>query len=189
MIPRILFVDDDRALLDGIRRSLREPWDCLFAEDFEQALTHLESGRIDVLVCDERFPGRSGWELLAEVRRAQPRIMRLMLTGEASTTSAVAGINHGQLFRLLLKPCPHDALVEAITAALERQAIDDRLRTALTWLVRTNTALAAIAEREPAAYRAALAAVGASAEGPGDARAVLREMDECVAALGPALGS
>lgn len=188
MRPSILFVDDDTALLEALRRSVREPWDCAFAADFEQALARLESARVDVIVCDERFPGRSGLELLAEVRRAWPRVMRIMLTGEASATSAVAGINHGQLHRLLLKPCPHEALVEAVTSALDRQAIDDRLRTALGWLVRTNAALASLSEREPEAYRAALAAVAGGADGPGDPRALLREMDECIAALGPALG-
>jgi two-component system response regulator HupR/HoxA len=188
--PVLLFVDDERPFLDGLRRSFaREPYDCRFAASFDEALAALEADRVDAVICDERFPGRSGWELLSEIKRVYPRAMRLMLTGAASMASTVAGINQAQVFRLLLKPCSHEMLVGAIAEALEHQALHDRLRQALVYLTKVNRAVEVIAERHPAEHREALRelAVGAPVVSD-DAERIEREIDERIGAMKVALG-
>jgi DNA-binding NtrC family response regulator len=185
----LLFVDDEQPFLDGLARSFaREPYECLFADTFDRAFELLESRRIDVVICDERFPGRSGWELLSEIRRVYPRVMRLMLTGAASMASTVAGINQAQVFRLLLKPCAHDALVRAIAESLEHQALQDRLRQALVWLTKVNTAVERIAERHPAEYQEALRAVAVQDPTPATTVQLEREMDARLGEVRAALG-
>lgn len=161
--PRVLFVDDDQALLATWQRAFaRDPMSCVFADGFEAALSAFEGGPVDVILCDERFPNRSGWELLETVRASSPRTMRLMITGAASATSAVAGINRGGIYRLLLKPTPVDAVREAIQEAIAHQRLRDGLWRALTQLQRVTQALELVAVRDPEAYRAAVAAAAAA---------------------------
>ena len=186
----VLFVDDETAFLDGIRRSFaREPYECLFASTFDQALEALETRPIDVIVCDERFPGRSGWELLSEVKRTYPRIMRLMLTGAASLASTVATINQGHVFRFLLKPCDHDTLLRAISDAVDHQALHERLRHALACLSRVNTAVERIAARYPAEHREALAVLAVQTTTPESVDQLEREMDARIGEVSAALGN
>jgi DNA-binding NtrC family response regulator len=187
--PALLFVDDDQAFLDALRRSFaREPYACRFAIGFEQALEILEAEPIDVVVCDERFPGRSGWELLSEIRRVYPRVMRLMLTGAASMASTVASINQSHVFRLLLKPCDHASLQRAIADAVDHQALHDRLRQALVYLTKVNSAVERIAERHPEEYRAALREVAVQARAPESAGQIGLELDERIGAVRATLG-
>src|SRR5690606_27143792 len=67
---RILFVDDDRLLLDGLRgrlHTLRDAWEMVFVESGPRAITELEQGKFDVIVTDMRMPGMDGLELLKVV--------------------------------------------------------------------------------------------------------------------------
>ena len=70
MRPRILFVDDEPELLESIRDALRrERFRIFTAGSAAEALAVLEQQEIEVVVSDERMPGMSGSELLAEVYR------------------------------------------------------------------------------------------------------------------------
>ena len=63
MSKRILFVDDETNILDGLRRMLRplrQEWEMRFASSGEEALRLLEQEPCDVLVTDMRMPGMSG---------------------------------------------------------------------------------------------------------------------------------
>ena len=64
---RILFVDDEANVLDGLQNLLRKQrhhWDMVFAIDGQTALTELEKAPFDVIVSDMRMPGMDGATLL-----------------------------------------------------------------------------------------------------------------------------
>lgn len=72
---KILFVDDEPRVLDGLRRMLharRHEWDMTFVTSGEEALKVLASAPYDVIVSDMRMPGMDGSQLLDEVRRRYP---------------------------------------------------------------------------------------------------------------------
>ncbi len=72
-MPKILFVDDEPAVLAGLRDALRrEPFRIFTAHSADQALAMLEQESIDVIVSDERMPGICGAGLLARVCRTYP---------------------------------------------------------------------------------------------------------------------
>ncbi|MCW8921054.1 MAG: response regulator, partial [Sedimenticola sp.] len=76
MKNRILFVDDEQHLLDGLKRSLRgqrNVWDMFFVPSGEEALRMVEAEPFDVVVSDMRMPGMSGAELLERLSTVHPQ--------------------------------------------------------------------------------------------------------------------
>jgi len=129
-LPRILFVDDEEEILRSIQREFHfEPLEILTATSAAQALTILAGKHVDVIVSDDRMPGMSGSELLAEVNRLYPEICKIMLTGHGNFTSAVRNINEARIFRFLLKPVSGEELIGIIHHALQERARRDDLLT------------------------------------------------------------
>src|SRR5258705_3812880 len=82
-MKRILFVDDERKILDGIRRMLhteRTRWDMQFAVGGEAALKACEAGAFDVVISDMRMPGMDGATLLGHIRDRFPHTTRIILS-------------------------------------------------------------------------------------------------------------
>jgi HD-like signal output (HDOD) protein len=119
MSLRILFVDDEPHLLDGLRRSLRpmrKEWNTAFAAGGEEALAVLAGEPFDVIVTDMRMPGMDGAALLHEVVERYPNMLRLVLSGQSDLESVVksAGVTH----QYLSKPCSIEALKDAVNRAV-----------------------------------------------------------------------
>ncbi len=117
--PAILLVDDEQAILDGLRRQLRKRFSVSTATSGAAGLDALESQNFAVVVSDMRMPGMDGAAFLAQVRARYPDTVRLLLTGQADTQSAISAINEGQIYRFLTKPCPPDMLLSALDSAVE----------------------------------------------------------------------
>jgi HD-like signal output (HDOD) protein/CheY-like chemotaxis protein len=105
-VKRVLFVDDDSKILDGIRRMLhadRKRWDMQFALGGEAALRACEEGSFDVVISDMRMPGMDGATLLGHIRDRFPGTARVVLSGysEAALTTRAVPMAH----RFLAKPC------------------------------------------------------------------------------------
>jgi DNA-binding NtrC family response regulator len=90
--PKVLFVDDEPRILDGLRRSLRAKrgeWDMSFAPGGEPALEVLAGAPHDVIVSDMRMPGMDGAELLTRVSTLYPEVARVVLSGQAEAEAAI----------------------------------------------------------------------------------------------------
>ncbi len=112
----ILFVDDERNVLQGIRRStrsMRDRWDIHVADGGAAALEVLaDLPRIDVVVSDMRMPGMDGAELLNRVREQYPTTARIILSGQADRESIFRAI--GPAHQYLAKPCDTEELIDII---------------------------------------------------------------------------
>ncbi len=118
---RVLFVDDEVDVLDGLRDALRRyrrTWRMRFVTGGAAALAALEAEPADVIVSDIQMPGMDGAELLALVQERYPATIRIVLSGYADTASITraATVAH----RILAKPCNVDdlGLVVARSCAL-----------------------------------------------------------------------
>jgi DNA-binding NtrC family response regulator len=121
---RILCVDDEPNVLEGLERVMHRRCSLLTAGSGEEALRILAGPEaVDVIVSDMRMPRMNGATLLAECRKRSPDTVRLLLTGQADLESAISAVNDGHVFRFLTKPCPTPVLVEALTAALEQHRL------------------------------------------------------------------
>jgi HD-like signal output (HDOD) protein/CheY-like chemotaxis protein len=114
-VKRILFVDDEKNILDGIRRMFngqRDRWDMHFALSGEAALQACERERFDLVISDMRMPGMDGATLLGEIRNRFPDTARLVLSGYSETALATRAAPVA--YRVLGKPCNRDELQSAI---------------------------------------------------------------------------
>lgn len=150
-MTRILFVDDDPSVLQGLGRmvrSLRTDWQLAFATGGRQALEILAGDPFDVIVTDMRMPGMDGAELLAEVMRRHPHMVRIVLSGQAEQATILRSI--GSTHQYLWKPCDPETLQQTLVraCALRGMLADD----ALTRLVSRLDALPS----PPALYLAVL---------------------------------
>ncbi len=132
MKPLVLLVDDDPALTDALKRRLRkEPYTILEAHSGEEALKILSERDVTVVVSDENMPGMTGTELMGKIRLEYPRVMRIILTGNASLDAALRAINEGQIYRFLVKPVGKVEIMMAIRLAIEQHKLleeNERLR-------------------------------------------------------------
>jgi len=119
MAEKILLVDDDNNILDGYRRSLSREFVMETAMGGEQALKlAADNGPYAVVVSDMRMPGMDGIQLLSKIKAQSPDTIRVMLTGNADTETAINAINEGSIFRFLNKPCSKEMMAKTLTAAL-----------------------------------------------------------------------
>ena len=145
---RILFVDDEPLILQGLKRMLhgqRHEWEMEFAGDGVQALERMAQAPFDVVVSDMRMPGLNGAQLLTEVMRRYPRTVRIILSGHADKELILQCV--GSTHQYLSKPCDPDSLKAVVRRATSLDYLRQHER--LTTLVGQMEHLPTI----PALYR------------------------------------
>lgn len=130
-MKRILFVDDEPALLDGLRgrlRSLRTRWQMVFVESGSRAITELEHQPFDVVVSDMRMPTMDGAALLKVVAERWPQTIRIVLSGYAEEHQSVRLLSIAHQY--LSKPCEAQEIESVIARCQELHTLlsDDNLR-------------------------------------------------------------
>jgi FixJ family two-component response regulator len=120
MADRILFVDDEPAVLEGYKRILYPEFSIDIAEGAAKAFAAMkENGPYSVVISDMRMPVMNGAEFLSKVRGSTPDTVRMLLTGYTDVKAAIEAVNQGNIFRFLTKPCETEELANAITAGIE----------------------------------------------------------------------
>ncbi|MFH1810619.1 MAG: response regulator [Pseudomonadota bacterium] len=120
---RVLFIDDEPAVLQGLKQRLRryrQLWDMHFVEGGEQALAALAEQPFDVVVSDMRMPGMDGATLLRKVQELYPQVVRIVLSGHAEQESAIRAVAVTHQF--LNKPCDAGVLENVIDRAASLHA-------------------------------------------------------------------
>jgi len=119
MADKILFVDDEPAVLDGYKRTLYREFAVDTAVGGEQGLEAVEArGPFAVVVSDMRMPGMNGVQFLSKVRQVSPNTVRMILSGQSDMDATIAAVNEGNIFRFLTKPCDKEVLGKAVTTGL-----------------------------------------------------------------------
>jgi HD-like signal output (HDOD) protein len=128
-MTRVLFVDDEPSILEGLERMLFlvPGLECAFAASGEAALARLDAEPFDAVVTDMRMPGMDGAQLLARVLDRHPSVIRIVLSGhtELEVAMRVAPVAH----QFLTKPCQPRLLQDVIERACGLRALlaDPRL--------------------------------------------------------------
>jgi HD-like signal output (HDOD) protein len=115
---RVLFVDDEPKILEGLQRmlrSMRHEWEMEFATGGLSALATLETRPFDVVVTDMRMPGMDGAQLLAQLRECHPRIVRIVLSGHSDQEVILSSV--GPAHQYLAKPCDPELLKQTVSRA------------------------------------------------------------------------
>jgi HD-like signal output (HDOD) protein/CheY-like chemotaxis protein len=116
---RVLFVDDEQLILQGLQRMLRgmrKEWDMSFATSASEALELMAKDPYDAVVADMRMPGMDGAQLLNEVKDRYPKSVRIILSGHADREMIMRSL--GATHQYLAKPCDAENLKATLKRAL-----------------------------------------------------------------------
>lgn len=132
--PRVLLVDDEEMIRLSIEQTLDLAGiDVTAFGSAEAALPAIGRDYPGIVVTDVRLPARDGLELLADIRRRDPELPVVLITGHGDVAMAVSAMREGA-YDFIEKPFVSDAFVEVVKRALEKRALvleNRRLRTAL----------------------------------------------------------
>ncbi len=137
MKERVLFVDDEQNILNGLRRMLRSQrtnWDLYFANSGPKALELMQSQEVDIVVSDMKMPGMDGAELLSKISEDHPNTIRVILSGYADKEAVLRTI--GPAHQYLAKPCDRELLLNTVKRSLDLRKLlaSESLRTIVNGL-------------------------------------------------------
>jgi putative nucleotidyltransferase with HDIG domain len=123
MKRRLLFVDDDINVLEGLRRVLRnqqDGWEMHFARSGAGALDLMDTTAIDIIIADISMPDMDGIQLLEQVMARHPTILRMIFSGRPDSDLVIRAI--AVTHQYLSMPCSPELLVSIIRQAAESRA-------------------------------------------------------------------
>ena len=146
MNNKILCVDDEESILKGFQLNLRKDFEVHLASDGLEGLEVFgRENDFAVVLSDMRMPQMDGATMLAEIKKRNPEVVTVLLTGYTDFESAMAAVNEGNVFRMLSKPCPPETLIRVLKDAVaqndlitgKRILLDKTLRGAVDALAQS----------------------------------------------------
>jgi DNA-binding NtrC family response regulator len=125
----VMIVDDEEMVLTSLSTYLQLETDYAVVTftSAEQALAHLRTQPVDIIVSDFLMPGMDGITFLGKARDLKPDVPRVILTGYADKENAIKAINEVGLFQYIEKPWDNDELRLIIRNGLEKKRLLTRL--------------------------------------------------------------
>jgi DNA-binding response OmpR family regulator len=121
---KVLIVDDEQDFVKlFVKRFVMRNLDVEGVTSGQQALEYLRENAVDVVVLDVKMPGMDGLETLQEIKKRNPVVEVIMLTGHGSVKSGIQGISLGA-YDYVLKPFKIEDLLERILKAYERSRLN-----------------------------------------------------------------
>lgn len=148
--PVILCVDDERFVLDSLRKSLNSSFEdkliVKLAESAAEALDLLDElihdgYEIPIVISDWLMPGMKGDEFLIQVHSILPKTRKIMLTGQATTEGVGNAINKAKLYRYISKPWEAEDLDLTVTEAFKSYYHKKKIEDQQKDLLKINTSL------------------------------------------------
>ncbi len=122
---RVLLVDDEEEFLETLLKRLSKRKLVVFgASSGEEAIRKLKENPVDVVVLDVKMPGMDGLQTLKEIKKENPLVEVLMLTGHANMEVAIQGMELGA-FDYLMKPMDIDELLYKLQDAYKRKMLQE----------------------------------------------------------------
>jgi DNA-binding NtrC family response regulator len=123
LVARILVVDDDKGVRAALRVNLRKAGhEVQLARNVDEALRLIEERPVDLVLTDVAMPGRTGLDLLAELRRRWPTVRVVVMTGYGSVEDAVGAMKAGA-DDYIIKPVSRAELLVIVDKALAEKAL------------------------------------------------------------------
>ena len=114
----ILIIDDELGPRESLRMILKPSYEVYTAEDGMAALRFLETRSVDLITLDLKMPGLSGMEVLEQIRKSNPDLMVIIVTGYGTFRSAVEAIRF-DVFDYISKPFSVPEIMSVVKRCLE----------------------------------------------------------------------
>lgn len=115
----ILYIDDEVNNLVAFKANFRRDYKIFTTESVAEAFAILKHNKIQIVITDQRMPGKTGVEFLQDVVKEFPDPIRILLTGYSDIEVVIDSINKGQVFRYITKPFNDLELKMTIENAME----------------------------------------------------------------------
>jgi len=113
----ILIVDDDKSIRYSLKRMLEEHFSILTAQNGEEGLMRMKESSPDLIIMDIKMPGRSGIEVLKEMKSIDPKSLVILMTAYGTTETTIEAMKFGA-FDYILKPFPIPQMKELVQKAI-----------------------------------------------------------------------
>ena len=116
-MQNILIVDDDKSIRYSLKRMMEGNYSILTAQNGEEALERVKEGPPDLILMDIKMPGRSGIDVLREIKSIDPKSLVIIMTAYGTTETAIEAMKYGA-FDYILKPFPIPQMKGLVEKAL-----------------------------------------------------------------------
>ena len=124
MNKKILFVDDERQILNALNRLFMDTqYEIFMADSGEAALGILEIEEIDLVVTDMRMPVMNGFELLGKIKELYPDVLRIILSGYSEKNTILTALQKNLAKLYIMKPWDNGVLLQVISQLFETESI------------------------------------------------------------------
>jgi len=101
---KVLYIDDEIENLNAFKASFRRKFDIYTANTAEEGLSILEQNPIEIIIADQKMPGKTGVDFFESILDDHPEPKRILLTAFSDINAVIDAINKGQVYRYVTKP-------------------------------------------------------------------------------------
>ena len=131
-MPNILIIDDDNDLCRLLARYLeKNSHKTRTAHSGRQAIEELRKSKFDLALVDFKLPDTNGLELLEGIKKIEPAIQVIIITGYSDVKVAVNAIKKGA-FDYVTKPIQHEEILSAVNKALSNETVRDQQKSKIS---------------------------------------------------------
>lgn len=124
MNKKILFVDDERQILNALNRLFMDTeYEIFLADSGAAALSILEIEEIDLVVTDMRMSVMNGFELLEKIKELHPNVLRIILSGYSEKNTILTALQKNLAKLYIMKPWDNGVLLQVIRQIFETESI------------------------------------------------------------------
>ncbi|MCC8427117.1 sigma-54 dependent transcriptional regulator [Mucilaginibacter sp. UR6-11] len=124
---KLLIIDDEDRLRQLLARILQlEGYDLLEAATAKQGLRYLDTGTIDVVICDVKLPDANGIELTTTIKAAHPAVEIIVLTAYGTINDGVTAIKNGA-FDYITKGDDNEKIIPLVSKAMDKALLQRRV--------------------------------------------------------------
>lgn len=116
----LLIVEDEKELQEGLAKFLGKHYTTDVAENGKDALQQWKNQIYDLLLVDVRMPEMSGTDFIKKIRKLQPYVQIVILSGQALREEAIEAVN-AHVHAFLKKPVNYPQLLQSLEDALEKR--------------------------------------------------------------------
>jgi signal transduction histidine kinase len=125
--PNILVVDDDLGPRESMRMILKPNYEVHTAENGDQALALIQERPFDLVTLDLKMPGLSGIDLLREIKKFDPEIEIIIITGYGTFNTATEAIRHG-VVDYIAKPFNLSEVTSIVEKSIRKRRFNQKLK-------------------------------------------------------------
>jgi two-component system response regulator HupR/HoxA len=111
---KLLIIDDEEKILESLTEVFGDRFQVFTARSADEAWAVFERESPELLLSDQRMPGKTGIEFLKEVKEREPGTIRMLITGYSDIDAVIEAVNHQVLYRYVTKPWKNEDLTDLV---------------------------------------------------------------------------